>query len=135
MPSAEQIANRMQRELVEQIEGQLAEIDKHLRKYDALIAQRTKLQSARRALLSERATTNGGGRGLTQEEVVNYMTSHGSYAPFTVSQLASGLSVTEAVVRGHLNRGKDERFEMILEEGVKKWDLREPENDEEEDDE
>jgi hypothetical protein len=43
--------------------------------------------------------------------------------------------VTEAVVRGHLNRGKDERFEMILEEGVKKWDLREPENDEEEDDE
>lgn len=135
MATADQLAAASTRKIVESIEEELEAIEKKLRKYDPLIQQRTKLQAARRALLNERsATGGGGGRGLSQAEVVDYMREHSDeegVAGFTVYDIAKGLGVTEAVVRGHLNRGKDERFEKAADN---KWDLREPEDDPEDDD-
>lgn len=114
--------------LVDAIDKRLKAIDKKLLPFQGLIDQKNKLQASRRALLAERSTTsNGGGKGLSQEEVVNWMTQH--EGPHTVFEIAQGLSVTESVVRGHLNRGKDERFEK----DGNKWDLRDPENDDDED--
>jgi hypothetical protein len=111
--------------LVESINKRLRAIDKKLEPFQGLIEQKRRLEGSRRVLLAERAATaNGGGKGLSQEEVVQWMTQNPG--PHTVYEIAQGLSTTESVVRGHLNRGKDERFEKL---DNKKWELRDPEND------
>jgi hypothetical protein len=111
------------------IDKRLKLIDKRLKPFDKLIQTKQKLEGARRAILAERSTTAGGGRGLTQAEVVKFMTDKG---PLSVFEIAQGLSTNEAVVRGHLNRGKDERFSK---NGDNKWELRDPESDDEGDEE
>jgi CHASE3 domain sensor protein len=115
-------------QIVRGIDQRIQRINKKLAPFDELIEKRNKLQAARRALLSERAPTAGGGRGTTQEEVVDALRKLGSA---TVHQLAQQLGATEGAVRGHLNRGKDERF--TRKENME-WVLREPEKDEPEDD-
>lgn len=131
MATADQLANAVTQRLVSSIDEELKEIEKRLRKVDPLIAQRTKLQAARRALLNERSSTaGGGGRGLSQAEVVNAMRGEEG---ITVHALAEKLSVGEAPVRAHLNRGKDERFESERADGQVLWSLREPEEDEDDD--
>lgn len=134
MATAEQLASAVTKRLVDSIDEELKEIEKKLRKVDPLIAQRTKLQAARRALLNERSTTAGGGRGLSQAEVVDWMKKNSDDAPFTVHDIAEGLSVGEGPVRAHLNRYKDERFESVREGGQVLWSVREPEEDEDDDD-
>lgn len=134
MATAEQIAKKMQNEMVESIEKQITTIDKHLRKYDALIEQRKRLHNARRAFLSDRSPTQGGGRGLTQEEVVNALRGTDAGTGYTVSDLAKKLGNDPNTIRAALNRGKDERFRVEDVNGQKIWFLREPEEDEEEDD-
>lgn len=131
MATATQIANGIQKRLLDQIEQELEGINKRLRNYDPLIAQRDKLMAARRALLAERAVTQGGGKGVSQAEVVTVLKD----GPETVAAIAKKLSTTEAVVRGHLNRGKDERFKVELDGGVKMWSLREPEEDDDDEEE
>jgi hypothetical protein len=119
--------------LVAQMDKRIRIINKKLEPFEALIEQRKKIEASRRALLSERAPTNGGGRGLTQEEVVNWMRNEEGL--HTVYEIAQGLGANEAAVRSHLSRGKDERFTQTFDGNQKKWELREPENDAEEDDE
>jgi hypothetical protein len=116
--------------LVESINKRLRAIDKKLEPFQGLIEQKRRLEGSRRVLLAERAATaNGGGKGLSQEEVVQWMTQNRGTV-HTVYQIAQGLSTTESVVRGHLNRGKDERFEK----DNNQWELRDPENDDDDED-
>lgn len=112
---------------LDNIDKRIARIAKMLHPFEDLIEQRNKLQAARRALLNDRATTSGGGRGITQAEVVNAIGDD----VLTVHEIAQKLGTTEAVVRGHLNRGK-ERFEVNVDNGIKKWQLRDPEEQEDE---
>lgn len=131
MATAKQIADKAIQQALDNIDQELGSINDKLAKYDALIQARDRLAAARRALLATRSpTAGGGGKGLSQEEVVSALRSMGSA---TVHELAEKLSANENSVRSHLNRGKDERFKLELEDGVKKWSLREPEEDEEED--
>ena len=132
MATATQIAKKMQEAQIALLNEQLAELDKHLRKYEPLIEQKKRLEAARRALLSERAPTAGGGRGLTMEEVDNALR---EMQPATVHEVAAKLSATDGAVRAHFNRGKGEHYEQVKEDGVVKWSLREPENDDPDEDE
>jgi hypothetical protein len=129
MGHAELAAYLKEREL-DGIDKQLKVINGRLADFEPLIELKGRLEGARRALLNDRAVASGGGRGLTQSEVVNALREMGE--PSSVYEIAQKLGTNEATVRGHLNRGKDERFKK---NGDNKWSLREPENDEEEDDE
>lgn len=121
----EEFTNELKQHELDSIDKKLRMIEKKLAPFNDLIELRNRLTGARRALLSERATTNGGGRGLTQEEVVKAMLDEGR---MTVHAISEKLSATTAVVRGHLNRGKDERFEK---HGDNTWSLRDPESEDE----
>lgn len=129
MATADQIARKMQQAHLDLIEEQLATLDKALRKYEPLLEQKRRLEGARRALLSERSPTAGGGRGLTQEEIVKTM--EGFNGGATVHEIASKLSATEGQVRAHLNRGLNERFAQSRDDGKVLWFVRNPEADDE----
>lgn len=129
MATAQQIANKMEERVLEAIAVELQTLDKALRKYEPLLEQKRKLEGARRAILSTRSPTAGGGRGLTQEEVVGAMTKLG---PSTVHDIATKLSATPGAVRAHLNRGVDERFSK---DESNLWSVRDPETEDEGDDE
>jgi|SRR4051812_27239881 hypothetical protein len=108
--------------MLEEVDAKIQEIDnsKVMRSAAKLIEKKTKLMATRRALLGGNAMTGGSsGTRITQADVVGAMTPEGS----TVAQVAEQLHTNEAVVRGHLNRGKDERF---LKKG-NLWFLRDPE--------
>lgn len=132
MATATQIANKIKQRQVDAIDQELADINKTLRKYEPLFELKKQLEGARRALLSERAPTAGGGRGLTQEEVVNALSAMGEG---TVAQVAEKLSASEPAVRAHFNRGDGERFVSRRDNGVVLWAVRDPENDDEGDEE
>ena len=67
MATATQIANKIKQRQIDAINEELEGINKTLRKYEPLFELKKQLEGARRALLSERAPTAGGGRGLTME--------------------------------------------------------------------
>lgn len=124
----EELAAYLKNLQLDQIDKQLRVIESKLSPMNALIEHRNRLQAARRALLNDRAVASGGGRGISQSEVINAMRDKD---PQTVYEIAQALGATESVVRGHLNRGKGERFTKLTDN---KWELREPENDDEKDD-
>lgn len=108
-----------------EIDDQITTIDnsKVMKAAQALIEKKTKLMAARRALLGGNTLTGGSsGTRIIQSDVAGYLTQlEGKGA--TLAQAAEALHTTEAVIRGHFNRGKDERF-------LKKnnlWYLRDPE--------
>lgn len=117
------------------IEDQAEAIDQEIQTIDewlkgskaARIVQRKqqdkeRLMMARRALLGVgNRTTNSGGSRVTQEEVVQAM---GALDGVTVDTLAGLMGHSTEVVRGHLNRGKGERF--IKKDNM--WYLRDPKN-------
>jgi DNA-binding CsgD family transcriptional regulator len=125
----EELAEHLKQGQLDAIDQRLKIVGTRLNDLQPLIELRDRLQSARRALLNERAVASNGGRGLSQAEVVSALASLGEAS---VYDLAKALGVNEATVRGHLNRGKDERFTKLVDN---KWAVREPENDPEEDDE
>jgi hypothetical protein len=122
-----ELAAHLKESQLNNIEKQLKFVSSRLEELQPLIELQQRLQAARRAMLNERAVASGGGRGLSQSEVIAWLGENGAS---TVYEIAQGLSVTEAVVRGHLNRGKDERFEKT---NNNHWQLREPENEEDDD--
>lgn len=126
-------------EMVEQIDDQIREIDNHkvVRAAEKLLEQKRRLQGARRALLGagpKLTGGSGGGQRVTQAEVVEFMRDHGwvNDESISVGELASQMGYGEAVIRGHLNRGKGERF---IKHDDGEWSLRDPKSMEEEDDE
>jgi DNA-binding CsgD family transcriptional regulator len=127
--SIEELAEHLKQGQLDAIDQRLKIVGSRLNDLQPLIELRDRLQSARRALLNERAVASGGGRGLSQAEVVSALASLGRAS---VYELAQKLGANEAAVRGHLNRGKGERFDKLADNH---WMVREPENDPEEDDE
>lgn len=127
--SVEELADHLKQGQLDAIDQRLKIVGTRLNDLQPLIELRDRLQSARRALLNERAVASGGGRGLSQAEVVSALASLGEASVYALSQK---LGSNEAAVRGHLNRGKGERFEKTTENT---WRVREPENEPEEDDE
>lgn len=109
--------------LLEDIDAQITSIDesKVMRAAAKLIEKKTKLMAARRALLGGNPMTGGSsGTRISQGDVVGKMTNGNGYSP---AALAESLHTTEAVIRGHLNRGNNERF--LKKDGL--WYLRDPE--------
>jgi hypothetical protein len=138
MATATQIANKIKQRQIDAINEELEGINKTLRKYEPLFELKKQLEGARRALLSERAPTAGGGRGLTMEEIVNAL---GELGEATVDQVATKLNASPGAVRAHFNRGAGERYNRTDKGGVILWSVRDPEeqnepvDDEDEDDE
>ena len=132
MATAKQIANKIKHRQVDAINEELEEINRTLRKYEPLFELRRQLEGARRALLSERAPTAGGGRGLTMEEIVNALKKLGEA---TVDQVAGELNASTGAVRAHFNRGAGERYNRTDKGGVVYWSLRDPEEEKESEDE
>jgi hypothetical protein len=125
----QELADALKKQQLDGLDKQLRLLNSRLDELQPLIELRDRLTSARRAILNERAVASGGGRGISQSEIVNAMRDKGALSVYEVAQ---AVGATESVVRGHLNRGKNERF---TKQDDNKWVLREPENDPEEDDE
>lgn len=107
---------------LDEIDEAIAQIDLRIAKVQPLIDKKTQLVAARRALVGGTNRLTGGvsGTRLRQEDVVAAMELHKGYS---VPALAQLLNAGAEQVRGHLNRGRDERF--IQFEGH--WYLRDPE--------
>lgn len=122
---------RWAEDLVEKVmEGEVGindaidQMDKRLEVYDRVKAQRDRLTSARRALLGVGSrTTSAGGNRVTQDEVAKVL--QDADKGMTVAELVTAISgSTDGQIRGHLNRGKDQRF---LKHSDGRWFLRDPE--------
>jgi response regulator of citrate/malate metabolism len=118
-------------EQLEAIDEKIQEIDSHkvVRAAQKLLDQKQQLQAARRALLGAGSTTgSNGGNRVTQQEVIKWFEANEGW--HSVASIAGAMGHGEAVIRGHLNRGKDERFEK---NGNSEWRLRDPEREEDDD--
>jgi hypothetical protein len=120
--------------MVEEIDKELEKIENHkaMKAVQKLLERKAKLQASRRALLGtgNRLTGEGGNR-VTQAEVVAFFKSEGPGVTHSVAYIAEQMGHNEATIRGHLNRGKGERFTKH-DDGT--WSLRDPKNEPEEDD-
>jgi transposase len=123
-----ELAAALKKRALDETDKQLKLIESRLADLQPLIELRDRLQASRRAMLNDRSVASGGGRGTSQAEVVAAMRDKDAMSVFDIAQ---AVGASEAVIRGHLNRGKDERFNK---DSMGRWSLREPENDEEEDD-
>lgn len=123
-------------EKLEEIDEQIRKIDNHkiMRAAQKLIEDKSRLMAARRALLGAGSkTTSSGGSRVTQGEVVAFFERNADKQSWwTVEEIASAMGHTPEVIRGHLNRGKNERF---VKDNQNQWALRDPETQGDEDDE
>lgn len=97
--------------VLDAIDEQIAALEEKLAKAQPLINELNALKASRRALLSERGTTSGGGNPTTQltmEEVIAFLRENG---PSTPQEISEGLSVAGTIVRSHLSRGRGTRYE------------------------
>lgn len=125
--------------LIEDIDDQIQAIDNHkvVRQAEKLLEKKRRLQGARRALLGagpKMTGGSGGGNRVTQAEVVEFMRKEGYIGDHTIKAtlLAEQMGHDESVLRGHLNRGRDERFTQHED---KSWSLRDPKSEEQDEDE
>lgn len=104
----EQFAEAIVEQQLNQLDEQLDILNKKMEVFDRVKVERDKLMAARRALLGvgSRTSANAGNR-TTSDEVAQSMELHVGY---TTQELASRLSTTDAVIRGHLSRGNNERW-------------------------
>lgn len=116
--------NESQNVVLDAIDRELKKIEKVLKRAEPWIKRRDQLNSARRALLSERGTTGGSGSPrtrLSMEEVINGLRACGGKG--TVSEIAAHIpGVDPTAIRSHLNRHKDERYKKLKDN---KWRLME----------
>lgn len=113
--------SRRKQVILDVIEEQINELEEKLAKAQPMINELNTLKATRRALLSERGNTSGGGNPntqLTMEEVIAWMRENGSGTP---QEIAEALSVDGTIVRSHLSRGKGTRYQRDEEEGT--WSL------------
>lgn len=128
----DELATHLKERALNETDKQLKLIESRLANLQPLIELRDRLQASRRAMLNDRSVASGGGRGTSQAEVVNAMRAPNNGEGMSVFDIAQAVGASEAVIRGHLNRGKDERFRKLADG---KWELHEPENEPEDDDE
>jgi hypothetical protein len=86
------------------------DLNSKLEVFDRVKVHRDRLMSARRALLGvgNKTTANAGTR-VTSDEVALWLSENGPASP---AAMAEGIGTSEAVIRGHMSRGKD-RFEKL----------------------
>jgi hypothetical protein len=114
------------------IDEQIEELEEKLKKAQPMIDELNKLKRTRATLLDERRTTSGGGRAnaqLTMETMIHDLRTNG---PSTPQEAADRLGISVTIVRSHLNRYADERYEKV-EDG--KWRLIGNDDESEEDEE
>lgn len=117
----DQIADEILEAQVAELDIALEGVEKRLGKYQRLIDTKTKLLSARRALLGTGSRTTGNaGTRLTVDDVISFLTKTPGSAP---GQIAQEFGVTQTTVSSHLYRNKD-RF--LMKDG-RYW-VRDPEN-------
>lgn len=101
----------------------IEDLEKRLEVYERVKVNLNKLLSARRAMMGvgPRMTNSGGGARISQDEVVRAMSDEG----MSIAELVEAVpGANDGQIRGHLNRGKGERF---LKRADNKWFLRDPE--------
>src|SRR4051794_979890 len=86
-------------------------LEEKLAKAQPLIDELAQLKKTRATLLSERSSTGAvnGRAQLTMEMVVHAFTGH---EELTVGEIADAVGVNQTVVRSHLNRYRDQRYEQ-----------------------
>src|SRR4051812_47864789 len=89
---------------------EIEELEEKLAKAQPLIDELAQLKKTRATLLSERSTTGSisNRTQLTMEMVVHAFNGHDE---LTVGEIADAVGVNQTVVRSHLNRYKDQRYE------------------------
>lgn len=120
----EKFADEMIESQLEELDDQIEKLNEKLRVYDAVKDKRDRLVAARRVLLGGSMTGGAGGNRITRDEVVRFMEEHDPDTEgLSVAEIAEGMNTTDAVIRGHLSRGNNERFTKR----GNKWILRDPE--------
>jgi hypothetical protein len=106
----------------------IKDLDKRLEVFDAVKIHRDRLLASRRALLGVgNKLTGSGGPRITSDEVHQWLEAHG---PASTQEMATALSTNDAVIRGHMSRGNNERFER---NGDGKWHVVDHEKEEDDD--
>lgn len=117
----QQVADEMRESQLEQLDEQIADINKRLAKYDPLVELRNQLMSARRAMLGGNRSTGEGGNRLTMEEVVRVVRENPGLSAMDLAKIAG---VGRTTIGSHLSRYNGDRF---LNKNNKWW-LRDPKN-------
>jgi hypothetical protein len=120
------------RAVLELLDEQIEELETKLKKYQPFFDELNQLKRTRATLLDERRVTGGGGRAsaqLTLEQVIQDLRDNG---PSTPVEIGERLHVDNTIVRSHLNRYKDRRYEA---NGDGNWRLIGEGEDSKEDDE
>jgi len=107
----EKVSDRKNR-ILEAIDEEIAELEDKLQKVQPLIDELNQLKRTRATLLSERTTTGsiGARTRLNMESVIHALRENDN-EPMTAVDIASAIGVDPTVVRSHLNRYKDQRYE------------------------
>lgn len=113
-------ADAIIKERVDQIDDDIAELERLARPYLKIRERIERLRSARCELLGSSHATGGGNSKVRQEDVVEFLTEHPGSVP---SQIAKGLGTKGPTISTHLYRGNNDRF--ITKNG--KWWVRDPE--------
>jgi hypothetical protein len=107
----EKVSDRKNR-ILEAIDEEIHALEEKLQKVQPLIDELNQLKRTRATLLSERTTTGsiGARTRLNMESVVHALRENDN-EPMTAVDIASAVGVDATVVRSHLNRFKDQRYE------------------------
>ena len=94
------------------LDEQIDELTQKLAKFQPYIDELNQLKKTRATLLSERTTTGavGSRTRLNMESVVHALRENENN-PMTPQEIADSVGVDVTVVRSHLNRYKDQRYE------------------------
>jgi len=106
----QKLTQRKQR-ILAMLDDEIASLEERLAKAQPLIDELNQLKRTRATLLSERSTTGGvsARTQLTMEMVVHAFDGHDT---MTVAELAEATGVNVTIVRSHLNRYRDTRYEQ-----------------------
>ena len=98
--------------VLEILDEQIHDIEERLAKVQPLIDELNQLKKTRATLLSERTTTGSiGSRTRLNMESVIHALRENENEPMTAGDIASAIGVDVTIVRSHLNRYKDQRYE------------------------
>src|SRR5215813_12890306 len=98
------------------LDAEIADLEQRLQKVQPLIDELNQLKKTRATLLSERTTTGGvnSNAQLTMEMMIHFFRERDN-EPATAGFISEELNVPGTIVRSHLSRGKDVRYENTAE--------------------
>lgn len=123
----DQITPRKNR-ILEALDEEIHALEEKLAKAQPLIDELNQLKRTRATLLSERTTTGSiGSRTRLNMETVIHALRENDNEEMTPQEIADAIGVDVTVVRSHLNRYKDQKYEK----GADGWSLIGEDDDEE----